>query len=153
MMSVKWNFILLFLFSLMAGYGQVQLICYCKGSSQTKKEAGKKYPFPDSQMGRQPPADQKAQKQWSDKGQSKLTEHCQIPDYISPLFHKNLLLKVSFYRQILTHSRVNGNFICENCLKINLYFLSYRQFFHTSKSNYMLANLFVFVAIQSFRID
>mgnify|MGYP004495117745 CR=1 FL=1 len=98
-------------------------------------------------------ANQKTQKQWSDKGQSKLTEHCQIPDNISPFFHKNLLLKISFYRQILTQSRVNGNFICENCLKINLYFLAYRQFFHTSKSNYMLANLFVFVAIQSFRID
>ena len=67
----------------MAGYGQVQLICYCKGSSQTKKEAGKKYPFPDSQMGRQPPADQKAQKQWSDKGH--IHYQCEEPGYIMGL--------------------------------------------------------------------
>lgn len=153
MMPVKWNFILFFLLFLMAGYRKIKFIGYCKGATQSEKKARKENPFPNSQIRAHPPADQKTQKKRSNKRQAKLTKERQILDDISPFFHKSLLSKVSFYRQILTQFAVDSNFYCENCLKTSVVFIAYRQFFHIFKNNFMLTDFSFFVFIQYFRID
>ena len=48
---------------------------------------------------------------------------------------------------------MDSNFYCAHYLKIDFHFIAYRQFFHTSKSNYMLTNSCYFVVIQSLNID
>ena len=136
MMSVKWDSVLLFLFLLMAGYREIKLISYGKGAAQAEKKARDKNPFPYSQAGTYPPANQKTQKQWSDERQAKLCKHCQILYRISPFFHKCLLFYLSFYRQILTQFTMDSNFFCAICFKMMFHFLSYRHFFTFSKQPY-----------------
>ena len=58
-----------------------------------------------------------------------------------------------FFGQILTQFSVDSNFYCAHYLKTDFHFIAYRQFFHTSKRNYMLTNSCYFVVIQSLNID